>query len=220
MEKWVRVLKTLSRYDSSGAYKTYQPGDFFQCNNQELRDLLERRMIETAPGIIGAEYDFSHAGILARNGATPPDVNEYGIQVVSADRLELPWELTALWHRSARANALGVALGLTRVQTNAEDVGWEMAVALQSHSRLAEHVGAAQDRQKTLDLLGDVRLPVYDTGVVWVRRTPATEEVIQRWQAELDAGAGELHGFLRALYTTPVLLCTLPADWIGQWTWA
>lgn len=220
MHKWVRALKHISRHDLTGMYKTYQPGDFFQCNNQELRNLLERGLIETAPDVLRAEYNLDNAGVLVRSGVAPTDCVNYGLHVERADRLALPWELNVLWRGNGRVNALGIALGLTRVQTNTDDVGWEMAVALRSHAQLAENNGSPEDRQKTLDLLGEIRLPVYDTCAVWVRRTPATEEVIQRWQAELDAGGGELHSFLRALYTTPVLLCTLPADWIGQWAWA
>lgn len=220
MEKWVRALITLSRYDLSGAYVTYQPGDWFQCNNQELRNLLERGMIEAAPKVVQAEYNFHNAGILVRGGEPPAGADEYGLQIERDGHPQLPWELTLLWRAPRHMNALGAALGLTRVQPAKDDIGWEMAVALASHTQLAENVGSSEDRQKTLELLGDLRLPVYDTGAVWVRRTPATEEVIQRWQAELNAGGGELHSFLRALYTTPVLLCTLPEKWIGKCGWA
>lgn len=122
-----------------------------------------------------------------------------------------------LWFPGRRITAAAIVLGLMRIDADDPDLAWEMAAMLDSQSRIAQDIGTAADKARTLEVLGDLRLPVYETGSLWVRRTEMTEEVLRLWCAEVDAGANEQHAFLRTIYTRRVLLCTLPADWIGQW---
>lgn len=218
--KWVRAKRVLSRYGLDGGYHTYHPGDWFTANGQEIRELFGRGMIDSTPQVLREEFGLQGAGVLALGENVPlPGLDAYGIAFQCAERLALPWGLTVLWSPHAHLTTPGVALGLTRIAPAPGTMSFEMAVALQSDTRMAGDVGTQAERDKTLALLGDLRLPLYDTGVIWVRKTPATEEVIQLWQEELDAGADPTHAFLRTIYTHPLLLCTLPADWIGQWAW-
>ena len=217
---WVRARKPIARADVDGAYQHYQPGDWFQARNQEIRELFGRGMIDSTPQVLREEFGLRGAGVLALGDSTGlPGLDAYGIAFQSAAKRTLPWALTVLWAPGAHLTTTGAAFGLTRIAPSGDDITWEMAVALQSDMRMAVDVGSQAERDKTLALVGDLRLPLYDTGVVWVRKTPATEEVIQLWQEELDAGSDPTHAFLRVIYTHPLLLCTLPADWIGQWTW-
>jgi len=50
-----------------------------------------------------------------------------------------------------------------------------------------------------------------------VRRTKATKDWLAAFRDELEAGADEMHAFLRILYMRRLMLCTLPAGWIGRW---
>jgi len=216
---WVKTLKTLSRYDLGGAYRTYQPGDWFQVNNQEMLELLSREMIQTNRLDIKVNFAGQDVGVAVRSG-TPTEhmLDNYGMQCIRSDAFKMPWERTAFWNVKYPMTAEGVALGLIRVDGRDEEPTWEMAAMLADRDRMARDIGTAEEKARTLEVLGDLRLPVYETGILWVRRTEATEEVIQLWRAEVDAGADERHAFLRTIYTHRVMLCTLPADWIGQWT--
>ena len=82
---------------------------------------------------------------------------------------------------------------------------------------LAGDIGTAIDKARTLELIGDLRIPVYDPNLVWIRRTEATKEIVKFWCDELQSGADPRHAFLRAIYSRGVALCTLPANWIGRW---
>ena len=84
---------------------------------------------------------------------------------------------------------------------------------LASDTMLARDIGSDEERAKTEELIGDLRLPVYDTNLLWVRQTPATGYVMRMWANELAHGADEQHSFLRAIYSTRILLCTLPPQW-------
>lgn len=211
---WVRARTNLSRYDMDGAYRTYHPGDWFECRNQELRALLERRAVDTTAAVIREEFAFEDAAVLVLAGHVPDGLDDYGITVHHGDRLALPAERVLLW-TGANLTAEAVALGLARLEATPDTLGWEMVAMLKGARLLARNVGTQGERDRTLAVVGTLELPVYDTDAIWVRRTDATEEVIQLWQDELDAGADPAHAFLRAIYTRRVLLCTLPADWIG-----
>jgi len=109
-----------------------------------------------------------------------------------------------------------VRYGFMRVLEGAKNEdAWELAAALVSTSLLAETIGSLEEQQKTLKAVGDLRLPVYESRLVWVRQTPAALKVVEAWAAELAAGGDEYHSFLRALYQNSAWLCTIPGDWRG-----
>jgi len=108
-----------------------------------------------------------------------------------------------------------VALGLSYIEAGDNYNSWEMAAALAGVDKTIGQVGSKGEHQKTLKLLGDLRLPVYQTDMVWARRTPATEAMVAAWRAEVESGADEAHAFVRALYTHRVRLNTLSTLWLG-----
>ena len=216
---WVKATAVILRHNLDGAYMKYWPGDWFECRNQEMMDLLARELIETNALDIKQNFDGCDLGVVVRAG-TPPEhmFDNYGLKTRRSDAFELPWERTAFWNVKLRLTTASIVMGLIRVDGREEYPAWEMAAMLESKQRMARDFGSEAEQARTLDVLGDLRLPIYETGILWVRRTEATEEVIRLWRAEVDAGADERHAFLRTIYTHRALLCTLPADWIGQWT--
>jgi len=215
---WVKAVKSVIRHDLHGAYRTYQPGDWFEVRNQELLELLARRLVDTTAHIIKAEFDGKDCGVLALGEATPPETLEsYGIEVERELVPTLPWERTMIMSEGCCTTVESVALGLMRVGKDEEFPGWEMAAMLDSTTQLAQDIGGPEDLERTLELVGSLMVPVYNTGLVWVRRTPETETVIQLWSDELGKGADPKHAFIRAIYCQSVKLCTLPAEWIGKW---
>ena len=202
----------------AGAYTTYQPGDWFECKNQEMRQLVETGMVDTTPDILRSEYRVSDAGVLLRGMAPEPaGLDKYGLECKRMKgALSLPWERTVILGKGKSITAPSIVIGLSRIEA-AADVDYEMAVMLASQTRLARDVGTEADQRRTLEVLGDLRLPVYDTSVLWVRRTEATEGWLAAWAKELADGSGEQHAFLRTLYTRRILVCTLPARWVARW---
>jgi len=214
---WVRTIKPVSRYALGGGYHTYYPGDWFQCKNMEMRELVESGMVETTPQVLSAEYKAGDAGVLLRDGAIKPrDVKTYGLKCKEDGRLALPWKRTVILGPGASISTTSIVIGLSRIEVG-HGVGWEMAVMLKDMRKLARDVGTEEEKAKTLDAVGDLRLPVYDTSMLWVRRTKATKDWLAAFRDELEAGADEMHAFLRILYMRRLMLCTLPAGWIGRW---
>lgn len=215
---WAKAIKTVIRHDLQGAYRTYQPGDWFQCKNQELLELLAKQLVDTTAHIIREEFEGKDTGVVTLPGAKAPKaVASFGIFVKECLIPELPWKRTLIMGEGSSTTIETVALGLMRVATEDDFPGWEMAAMLGSRTRLARDVGTKEDKARTLELIGGLEIPVYDSGLVWVRRTKATMSVIKIWRDELKIGADPQHAFIRAIYGQSVKLCSLPAEWIGRW---
>ncbi len=215
---WVKAIRPIIRHDLTGAYTRYQPGDWFECRNQERAELMRGGFIASGNAGIDASFDGIDAGVLMLGTPAPLDFcSRYSLEMQQGQDVELPWERTVLWRTHTRLTPEAAVLGLMRIDAGNDESAWEMAAMLKSETKTARSIGSEEERARTLEVLGDLRLPIYDTGVLWVRRTEATKEVINLWREEVDAGADERHAFLRTIYTNPVLLCTLPPDWVGQW---
>ena len=215
---WVQTQTVIRRYDEGGATKLYNPGDWFEVRNQELLQLQALGQIRTTAEALKATFDFSQCGILWRGSLTSldaPRLQEYGIATEESATLALPWKYTLLGHPPAVLTAQNIALGFVRIEDGKDWDAWEMAACLADGLPLAQAHGSDAEKQRTLDVVGDLRIPLYNTTMLWVRRTDTTAALIADWEAELNAGADERHAFARALYTRRVRMCTLPPNWVG-----
>jgi hypothetical protein len=131
----------------------------------------------------------------------------------SSGPIALPYRYTMLWKPSAQMTPRLVLIGFSQIVGEKKgQLSWEMVARLVAGNKMARDVGTDEERAKTKALVGDLRIPVYDTGVLWARKTKATERLFRRWTKAIENGENETHAFLRALYAEGVLLCTLPAE--------
>jgi len=206
---WVQALKAF-RIDTT----LYQPGDWLQVNRLAMRKLMEEGRVETPMEIVAETFDLSGCGIFQRGEA--PALKDCWIPITSEGDNWLPYDRTVIWLPGTKAFTMArVALGLSYIEAGDDYNSWEMAAALASEAKTVGQFGSEDEQQKTLKLLGDLRLPVYQTDMVWARRTPATEAMVAAWRAEVESGADEIHAFVRALYTHSVRLTTLPPQWLS-----
>ncbi len=109
-----------------------------------------------------------------------------------------------------------VGAGLHLVET------WDAAASLlpgdeDQHTRLAEDLaGADPTRGRTLQLLGDLRVPVYHCDILFVRRSEVTVDLLETWRSEMAHGGDRKLAFLRALFLCKPRLCALPTVWLGE----
>jgi hypothetical protein len=213
---WVQARVVIHRYADDGTYKTYQAGDWFEVRNQELLQLQAAHQINTTAEILKATFDFTQCGVLWRGapGHTAA-LDVYGIASRTTSTLDLPWFYTLLALPATVLSAQNIALGFLRVEDVADWENWEIAACLQSGLPLAADRSTDAERAATLAAVGDLRIPLYATGCLWVRRTVTTAALLAAWDAELRAGADPDQAFVRALYTRRVRVCTLPPDWVG-----
>lgn len=221
----IRAVTIIRAVDESGSLKTYHPGDWVAVGKQRAIELLETgqaEMPEQAQAQRALSENLIGCGIYVLDGSIKDAKGIMGHHNLEAleysGALRLPWERTLIWNANREIEPKQVALGFVRVEDTGRYASWEVAAMLRGNEMLAGEIGDLAEQRKTRDAVGDVRLPVYDAGAIWVRRTEATEALIAAWDRERkESPDAPEHAFLRALYTHRVLLCSLPAGWLGRW---
>lgn len=205
----------------AGVSHSYHPGDWVAVGRQTAALWLsdgsaeipgpDASKIEVVRDLLGPECgvrmwpEGTEVGLKASFG------NCLQVLEFSSGPIALAYPYTMLWHPPAQVTPQQVLIGFSQVADAVDgQLSWEMVARL-AGSHLARDVGSDVEQAKTKALIGDLRIPVYDTGAFWVRRTEVTERFISRWAASIEKGADKAHAFLRALYTEGILLCTLPA---------
>lgn len=220
----VKAVTIIIAADEHGTAKTYYPGDWVPVSKQRAVELLESGQAELpkeAQVQRALSDDLSDCGIYLRGGTiheTKDVLDGLKVDVLEySGALRLPFERTLLWRPNQPIQRKQIALGFARIEDAGRYNSWEVAAMLRGNDMLASQIGDQSEQRKTIDAIGDLRLPVYETGAVWVRRTNETQRFIAAWDAELQESNCEEHAFLRALYRNRVLLCSLPAGWLGRW---
>lgn len=216
-----KVLRTVYEADDSGKLVPFFPGDWVPIGKHRARELIETGQIELTDTEEARQVlagDLENCGIVVRGDSQVAVgiCEKYSLEAVG-EPIRLEFERTLIWHSHLRLLPRQVALGFVRIEKQEGYDSWEMAAMLRGHDLLASQYGDAEERGKTREAIGDDRLPVYETGALWIRRTVATEKFLEAWVKELDQDADPEHAFLRALYQNRVLLCTLPARWLSAW---
>jgi len=215
---WVTLTRT-KHIRWAGTTTTYRPGDSVNVGKQTAIEwILDGSALDpfgqVGPPVIPEGGPGGRFGVRVRSergsnaeerlGAIASRVSiSYGLPAI-------PYELTLIWRPDKQVSERLVNYGYVTVMDT-----WEMAASLVSIDKLARDVGSKEERSKTEQVIGDLRLPVYETRAIWARKCPAAEAVIAEWARELAEGADERHAFLRALYTKRAMLCTLPHDWLS-----
>ena len=123
---------------------------------------------------------------------------------------DLPWERTLFLDPAiGRVPWEQIPRGLDFLAT------WEAAAPVWSYETLAADVATGAERERTEALIGDLRVPLYEVGLLFVRRCEAGEQLLEAWERERAGGHGQL-AFLRALYEVKPLFCALPRSWLQK----
>lgn len=214
-------LKRVKHIRVAGVQQCYRPGDWVEVGKQTALQWLSDGSAEI-PGPDASKMEVIKellgpgCGVRVRQKHLPSQLKQgFGNCVKSLEfssgPLALPYRHTMLWHPSVLVTPQLVLIGFSQIaSTKKGQLSWEMVARLEG-TKLARDVGSKEEQAQTKAVVGDLRIPVYDTGVLWIRKTPKTDKLIRRWASALEAGENGAHAFLRALYTEGILLCTLPA---------
>jgi hypothetical protein len=209
---WVRAKSILS-VEENGVLKQRQPGDCFRANRQQARLWHESGQAEIfQPGARREVLELSNCGVVlrGRGAAVTGEAlkREYGddVRVMLSDDTRLPYARTLLWDTSVLLRRELVPAGLALLER------WELALVVPDYDRLARDAGSEEDRSLTEGLIRDLRVPLYEPGVVFARRCRDALEFLEAWREE--PGDRKL-ALLRALYRTKPLVLALPNVWIG-----
>lgn len=220
----LQAVSSVFARDASNKMTRYHPGDWFEVGKHRARELIESgqaRMLDVQEARDFVAGDMENCGVLVlggrKNQAHAITAKYPQVEIENGQEIVLPFGRTMLWLPAYPMRPERAALGFARVEGEGKLPRWEAAAMLRQNEILAKNVGNDADKKGTLDLLGTLMLPVYETSAVWVRKTRATEKMVQTWNEWVQEDVSMEHAFLRALYKNRVMLCTLPAAWLATW---
>lgn len=123
---------------------------------------------------------------------------------------ELPFTETLIWKPEfdLRLDLMIVGFNLLKK--------WQVVVPLYDYTTLAAQVGTAADREQTQAVIRDLRVPLRDTRLLFVRRCEATRELMAIWAEAAKTCHDERLAFLQAFYRVKPVTCDVPASWTGR----
>jgi hypothetical protein len=213
-------LKAPKDIAEHGKLVRYNVGDWVNVGRQIAQQWIAADEA-CIPGLDKAEAiagNLKNSGIVAIGDErhVKPMRRKYpALDVRFADQLVLPFERNLIWWtEKVRLSPNQAIIGFSRIEaTRPEYSAWEIAAILFGPE--ASQFGTKQERNKTKEAIGDLRIPIFNAHIVWMRRTATTRRIVSAWRKELEAGANTYHAFLRSVYANPVDLCTLPIGWAG-----
>lgn len=196
---WVQLLRS-QQIEKQGVSRTYYPGDWVEVGKQTAqRWIIDGAARSAQPQKL---VSLDGCGVVSLSGKAGEG---YNVPVETLDAPSLPFARTLIACTKVRPELLSVGFGLLST--------WEVACPLWDYEQLAIHIGSTKARERTQVLIGDLRVPVYESRIVWVKRCRAGEALVDAWNVERESGDDDRLCFLRALWQVKPLICATPTTW-------
>jgi len=213
--KWFR-LKSPYSIEKQGKQVRRVAGDWIKTGWQEGQMLVAKGIAEI-PGqnaieaFVGGDEDTGML-VLGSQAAAGLVLANFGgkLSVEYGDAWSMPWKRTIIWNPLAQLRQGLIPAGLGLLDA------WQIAMPLWDNYSLATQEGTPEDREQTAEIIRDLRVPLYDTRLIFVKRCDETEQLFMTWRAELRKGESDRLAFLRAFYQTKPFMLALPITWTGQ----
>lgn len=206
---WVQLL-TVMQVEINGTAKHLRPGDWVEVGRQSaMRWIAEGRAISPKPI---NELIPSGAGVVlvGENETAHAQMGQMGLDVKLSTIPVLPFNRTLLIRGRVDLRTRLFPVGFNLLDR------WQIVAPLLSYDTLAAHLGKEWDRERTKRVIRDLRVPVYDVRLLFVRKCADTQALLQCWQNECRDDAEPHLAFMRALYQIKPQLCALPTTWTDK----
>jgi len=212
---WVKALKVIRRMEDDGLWHVYHPGDGLEVLNQELNYQVSSKQAERYDIAAMQPLQVDNCAIVITGGDTEQArrfVEHTGATIYTGDPHFPDTCLFVLWWNVGAPLRLDLMpLGFHRIKA-----GWQTAIPLWRYNVLARDIGTEDARRRTEEVIRDLRVPVFDTRLIYVRRDSETERLLDLWLTERETGDDDKLCFMRALYAVKPLNCALPITWISN----
>lgn len=193
-----------------GKPKHYRPGDWVDLPKQyALRMITEGKARSPRP-----ISDLLPAGCGIVLIDTAPhmqsQIASLGIEMQRASRPTIPYARTLILQGDADIRATLFPAGFNLLSK------WQIVAPLYSYDKLALHLGTDKEREITKKIIRDLRVPVFDTRMLFVRKCDDSMKLLDAWQNELKVGSNQRLAFMRAYYRVKPQLCAVPTTWLER----
>lgn len=184
----IELLKPRKLRNKKGEVREYKPG--------EIIDFLRNNTANT----------FIKQGIARKASHQEVVLSIKRLPIVQG--FEFIHDRQVYWDGTVQLKESRIDKGLALLDT------WEMVAPLYDTLIAARSGKDEAERTLTEGIIRDLRVPVYETGIVFLRRCEATITFLHLWRDEKLRGDSPL-AFLRALYVAQPLIYALPSAWLN-----
>jgi len=199
---WVQAV-TIYHLHEQGKLTTKHPGDWFELGKHDARNAQ-------------ATGDIIIHNPVYRNSLVPPESGvvllrdyqfSYDNLPIEVGERSVPYNCTMIWNPDFKLDVGLIPVGLSLLDK------WEIACPVSDYNLLAKDIGTEAERKKTKAILHDLRVPVYDTRLIFARKCQAIERLFEMWDNE---EGDERLSFLRCLYEVKPYVLALPSVWLRK----
>ncbi len=208
---YIKLLKYRRFQESGGRWVLHYPGVILDIKNKKLCKQLIKEKVAVDMSIAARDIPKGCGLLMFRTGPAPEWAKALELEMATGGP-RLPFAYTIIWNQRCRPNPefLSTTLMLLR------DRAWEIAVPLYSYTKLTNRLGSEAERKATEALVHDLRVPYYNTDLMFVKRNKRTEELMTRWVEERKGTSDDKLAFMRALYKVKPFILPLPTIWIKK----
>ena len=216
---YVKLLVTKS-IEINGKVTTFRPGDWVDVGRQSAMVMVSRNEAtipntEKLASLLpkDAVVHFTKDTPKARQYETRLQNMSLSVDFTGSDSNLLSHSYNLIAFPSAIAHLELIPVGFRLIEK------WQVAAPLGSYEEMAIHIGTEEDRDLTKEVIRDLRVPWYDTRLLFVRRCSDTKSLFEAWNAEkrkLNGKTDSRLAFLRALYRVKPVICALPTTWLWE----
>lgn len=203
---WVRA-KSIVRTNEDGKQKTYHPGDWCQMGRHQANEYLARDQVEILkPDVLQTVQDLTDCTIYMRRKDSVKRsllVAKFpAVPVLDFEKFPGKPGRFLIWDTIVNLDEKLILTGFNLLSK------WQIAVPLVDYETLAQDIGTEAERAKTKAIMHDLRVPIYESRVIFARQCREVEQLFELWN-----GGGQL-AFLRALYQSKPVINALPPSWV------
>lgn len=215
---WVR-LKVIKVIDRNGKNHTYHPGDWVDVGKQTALLWMSSGDADI-PSFKREQFVAGEAGVVIRGVETVTpfedrfSLTKLTLSLITSDLPYIAFNKTLCWSPKVPLRVELVAAGFSFLDT------WEIAAPIYSYDELAIHIGSDAARSRTQKVIRDLRVPVYDTRLIFVKHCENTQRLFEAWQTENETGDDDRLTFLRSFYAVKPLMLALPVTWVNERAYA
>ncbi len=204
---WVQLL-VCKQIHTRGKPENKRPGDWVNVPRKAAEAMIARReALVMDYSVIGKDLVDCGVSIRGDLSLAKSRLTGYSLVLEIAGGEGLQWEKNLLWDTAAPLRLELLHVGFHLLDT------WQIAIPLRDYKLLAAHFGSEAEQERTKTLIRDLRVPVYDTRLMFARRCDGVQELLDLWRTEQHDGETEELAFLRALYQVKPLILALPVTW-------
>lgn len=212
MGMWVQLTKPLT-LEVNGVKRNYKSGDWIEVGKQTAIQWINQDKARRVDFNPSDEYVDLTAGIVLVGSVNKNLLDNIkhdipGIEVTNSELPEMKFSENMIWVNGVKLKRENVGVGFKLLKN------WQMAVPLHSYDDLIVHQKMKRDEKEYLtSVLHDLRVPFYNTNLIFVRRCSETKELFEQWQLELEQIENTNLAFHVAYYKVKPVLCALPVSW-------